>query len=89
MRNIPSVIMFIAFIYFIQAGFHWMYLILLIGGLFLLEWPSKESYELIRTSIEESKARTENIKWQTDLSRTQVKVNLGVIALQQNARRGR
>lgn len=84
MRNMPSALMCIAFIYFLSTGFHWASLVLLAGAVMFWEYPIKENIELARAQIEEIKARTENIRWSTKLSESQVKVNLMMIAKARN-----
>jgi hypothetical protein len=86
MRNLPSALMILAEVYIIIfCDKQWMQLIalaLLMSGAFAFwEYPAKEGVELVRAQIEESKARTENIRWQTKLSETQVNVNLRTLAL--------
>ena len=86
MRNLTSSLMFIAFIYFMQTGFKWYYLILLFFGLFFIEWGVKENKEYTETLTEESKARIENIKWQTEISKIQAKINLRSMAIKERMR---
>lgn len=85
MRNFPS-----AFLLTIGAclwatyGFHWYYLILLAGSLLFSEYPVKENIEYLKVQIEESKVRTENIRWAIKLSETTVKLNLATLAMMQH-----
>lgn len=79
MRNIPSALLIIAFVYFSSLGFHWYYSLLLIGVLMFWEYPVKENIEMLKAQIEEVKARTQSIIWSTELSKSQVKVNMAMI----------
>lgn len=77
MRNLPSAISWLGFVYFIYLnGFHWIYLVLLMGGLVIWEYPVKENVELIKEQIERTKAETENLKWITELNKATTKLNI-------------
>ncbi len=84
MRNFSSALMCIAFVYMKYTyKFHWIFLILILGALFFWEYPAKENRELLKVQIEESKARTENIRWNTELAKTTTKLNLATLAMMQ------
>jgi len=88
MKNLPSALMLIAFVYFnyTYPKFFWGSLLLIIGAILMWEYPAKEGLELVRTQIEELRARMENIRWATELSKTQVKVNLATLVNLKNMR---
>jgi len=85
MRNLPSAILLITTVILdIIYGWNWIYIALLALAGILLEWPPKESQELVKAQISELKAREENIKWQTEMSKTAIKLNLARIAAIEN-----
>jgi hypothetical protein len=77
MRNLPSSLLWISFIGFIYLnGFHWFYLVLLIGGIAIWEYPVKENIELVKAQIERTKAETESLEWTTKLNKASTKLNV-------------
>lgn len=81
MRNLPSALMIMAFVYLVYAhGFHWIFTLLILGAFAMFEFMAKEGLEIMRAQIEELKARTENMIWATKLSRSQVSVNMMMLA---------
>ena len=85
MRNLPSAMLLITTVILdIIYGWNWIYIALLALAGILLEWPPKESQELVKAQISELKAREENIKWQTEMSKTAIKLNLARIAAIEN-----
>ena len=49
------------------------------GAILFFEYPIKKNITLLKSQIEETKARTENIKWATKVSESQVKVNISML----------
>jgi hypothetical protein len=82
MRNLSSALLWIGFVYFIYLnGFHWIYLVLLIGGIAIWEYPVKENIELVKAQIQRTKMETESIKWNIKLVQVQTNINLRSLEL--------
>jgi hypothetical protein len=82
MRNLPAVLLWIFTVYmWTTQGFSWIYPVLLLAGIAITEYPTKEGREVLRAQIEELKARTENIQWNTKLNMTTTKINMETLRL--------
>ncbi len=80
MRNLPSALICIVFVYMTYTyGFHWIFITLILGAIILLEWPSKESKELIQAQIRNLDAGTVNLKLVAVANRTTTEANVRLI----------